>query len=277
MIKFFGRGSGFSDNHNTAFFYYKKSLVLMDCSMMAFIKMKNYGLESVADGQEVERIVVAVTHTHSDHVAGIPMLVHYARFVWHVKITIIAPSEAVKDNLRYYLTEMEGCDRDTFVLVTADEYRQKYATSYPGTSWLDAVIPTEHTPELSAYFGEKTLQQGLDYIVTGYENNTNAGSAEAIVEGTGNFTGTKRVAFMIDPQPIAKDAVSNMEDQIYTGEEFTPVPEVYAGTLLLTEGLDYIIKEYSGNRNAGPPGRSPRIWQRPSRIKRTQGKRSFPR
>lgn len=108
-----------------------------------------------------------------------------------------------------------------------------------------------HTPELSAYFGEKTLQQGLDYIVTGYENNTNAGSAEAIVEGTGNFTGTKRVAFMIDPQPIAKDAVSNMEDQIYTGEEFTPVPEVYAGTLLLTEGLDYIIKEYSGNRNAG--------------------------
>ena len=114
MIKFFGRGSGFSDNHNTAFFYYKKSLVLMDCSMMAFIKMKNYGLESVADGQEVERIVVAVTHTHSDHVAGIPMLIHYARFVWHVKIIVVAPGEMVKDNLRYYLNEMDGCITSSF-------------------------------------------------------------------------------------------------------------------------------------------------------------------
>ena len=168
MIRFFGRGSGFSDNHNSAFFYYKGSLVLMDCSMMAFIQMKKVGLSAVVDGEEVSRIVVAVTHTHSDHVAGIPMLVHYARFVWHVKITIIAPSEAVKDNLRYYLTEMEGCDRDTFVLVTADEYRQKYATSYPGTSWLDAVIPTEHTPELSGKcFGYSLYVDGKHVVYTG--------------------------------------------------------------------------------------------------------------
>ena len=188
MIKFFGRGSGFSDNHNTAFFYYKKSLVLMDCSMMAFIKMKNYGLESVADDQEVERIVVAVTHTHSDHVAGIPMLIHYARFVWHVKIVVVAPGEMVRDNLRYYLNELEGCSPDVYDLITAEDYKLKYAKTHPGTSWLDAVIPTEHVPELKGKCYGYSLFVGDKHVVYTGDTNSLDPFLPYIKEGTYLYT-----------------------------------------------------------------------------------------
>lgn len=47
--------------------------------------------------------------------------------------------------------------------------------------------------------GDKVLTPGVDYDVT-YDNNTNAGSANAIITGKGDYSGTLKVPFVIKPQ-----------------------------------------------------------------------------
>ena len=44
MLRFFGRGSGFSDDHNGAYFTVGRSLVLVDCPLVTFRRLKNEGL-----------------------------------------------------------------------------------------------------------------------------------------------------------------------------------------------------------------------------------------
>ena len=41
MLKFFGRGAGFSDEHNSACFSMREKLVIMDCPLITFNKLKN--------------------------------------------------------------------------------------------------------------------------------------------------------------------------------------------------------------------------------------------
>ena len=78
MIRFWGRGSGFTDNHTSAFFVENNELVMIDCSITAFAKIIKCDLTALNNGAAIEKIIIAVTHTHSDHVSGIPLLIHYA-------------------------------------------------------------------------------------------------------------------------------------------------------------------------------------------------------
>ena len=45
MLRFFGRGSGFSDEHNGAYFTVGSQLILVDCPLVTFKRLKNDGLE----------------------------------------------------------------------------------------------------------------------------------------------------------------------------------------------------------------------------------------
>ena len=62
MLKFLGRGSAFSDEHNSAYFVAGDDLVLLDCSMTSFMKLCNKNLAPY------DRVYLLVTHTHGDHV-----------------------------------------------------------------------------------------------------------------------------------------------------------------------------------------------------------------
>ncbi|MFT3952438.1 MAG: leucine-rich repeat protein [Oscillospiraceae bacterium] len=52
------------------------------------------------------------------------------------------------------------------------------------------------TPPVIVTYGALTLAEGTDYTVT-YQNNTDAGTAQAIVTLTGNYAGTKTLSFAI--------------------------------------------------------------------------------
>ena len=84
MLQFLGRGSAFADEQNCAFFEADGQLILLDCPMSAFHRIRHFQ-------KQYDGITVLVTHTHSDHCGGIPMLIHYAKHVFCIPVTVIAP------------------------------------------------------------------------------------------------------------------------------------------------------------------------------------------
>lgn len=93
----------------------------------------------------------------------------------------------------------------------------------------------------------------LDYeadFTTDYWNTTDAGTATVVITGTGNYYGTTRVTFQIDPAPLDQSATVTIADQPYTGTGITPGFEVrgWNGNVL-TAGIDY---QYSFSDNINP-------------------------
>ncbi len=169
MLKFLGRGSGFSDYNTSAFFVRGNNIIMIDCSLTSFIRLKSLGFEKVAMGKNVFDVTILVTHTHSDHISGIPMLLHYCYYVKHIGVTIIAPSEEVKADLKYYFDRLDGCDEEEYTLITADEYR--HSDTYDSL-WLLDVIKTSHTPQLEGKcFGYRLFVDDRMIVYTGDSNN----------------------------------------------------------------------------------------------------------
>lgn len=153
MLNFFGRGNAFSDNHNSAFFTNKNDLILLDCPMAAFHAVKYFELN------RFKSIYVLVTHTHGDHVGGIGTLLQYLYFVHSKILTIIAPSTDVKSDLILLLTRIEGCKKEWYKVITADELNE---------SWFIKAVPTHHTETLiNRTFGYVLKIDGKISVYTG--------------------------------------------------------------------------------------------------------------
>ena len=103
-----------------------------------------------------------------------------------------------------------------------------------------------------------TLTEDTDYTLSGYENNTNAGSATFTITGNGNFYGSKVLPYTIKPKPLGANVIENAfagvktSEVVYTGNPYTPeVPEsVTISADTLYKGTDYTV-EYTNNTNAG--------------------------
>ena len=134
MLSFFGRGSAFSDSHNSAFFINGKDLIVIDCPATTFQKIKRF------DFSKFDNIYVLVTHTHGDHAGGIGTFLQYLFFALNIKLTIVAPSIEVYDDLILLLTRIEGCESHWFNIITSDNLNK---------SWFVSAIPTFHTITLS--------------------------------------------------------------------------------------------------------------------------------
>ncbi len=82
------------------------------------------------------------------------------------------------------------------------------------------------TPEATVTDGGKTLVPGVDYTIA-YTGNVNASySAAATVTGTGNYTGTARQTFTIDPAMLS---VTAKDHSIIYGEAPANAGVLYAG------------------------------------------------
>ena len=185
MLRFLGRGSAFCAENNCAFYYDNDRLVLLDCPMSGFHRLRLLAGEVPAD-KNISGITVLVTHTHSDHIGGIGMLVHYCCYVWHIPVKIIAPCREIAEDIRFMLLRLDGCRETAFSVVTADE---------AGSGFIP--VPTEHSPELAGrcfgwcfeadgrrtvFTGDtNTLEPFMPYLTEGAELYTEASASDSPV------------------------------------------------------------------------------------------------
>ena len=156
MLKFLGRGSAFSDEHNSAYFVEGDDLVLLDCSMTSFMKLCNKNLAPY------DRVYLLVTHTHGDHVSGIGLFIDLLEFSVKTPITIVVPSKEVEADIFYYLTRLEGCSSEWYDMIIADELEKE---------WFVKAVPTTHSDELAGKcFGYILKVDNHKVIYTGDTN-----------------------------------------------------------------------------------------------------------
>ena len=104
------------------------------------------------------------------------------------------------------------------------------------------------TPEVRWGTG-RLLVEGKDYDIE-YRDNVNIGTAKAIFNFKGNYTGSRTVEFLIGGNLINQATVTGMEDKTYTGSALTQVLQLKMGDEVLSEGTDYSLT-YQNNINAG--------------------------
>lgn len=154
--------------------------------------------------------------------------------------------------------------REAAVTITGAKMASKLTVSSIGKQ-LYTGEPVE--PSLTIKDEKKVLKQGEDYTVN-FENNTEVGTATAIITGLGNYAGSKKVTFKIVANASIGNAQINMTTadgwkfvgSTYTGNEIRPdqytVNVTIRGkgnqtkTVTLKEGTDYTVS-YQNNVNAG--------------------------
>lgn len=110
----------------------------------------------------------------------------------------------------------------------------------------------EQTPPLTVTMKGVPLKEGTDYTVR-YENNTEVGTAKAILTGTGdNYAGTKKVTFKITGTPLKGAVITGTEGKAYTYTGTAHMPDIVVDLngKPLTKGTDYKVS-YSNNIKAG--------------------------
>ncbi len=122
-------------------------------------------------------------------------------------------------------------------------------TAIPNQTYTGAAI--EPSPVVA--FGSTALTAGVDYTLS-YENNvsasTDAALAKVVLTGTGSYTGTQTVEFVIEPKSIKDAQVSAIASVTYSGNANTPPVTVKDGATTLVEGVDYTLS-YERNVDAG--------------------------
>ena len=153
-LNFFGRGSGFSDNHTSASFATKNNeLVIIDCPISTFQKLKHMDLSNY------KKFYVLITHTHGDHIGGLGLFVQYSFFVLKKQVAIVAPSASVAEDILTVLT-IEGNEHSWFNIFTADNVLDE--------EWFKNCILTEHSPQLeNKCYGYNLIVDGINVVYTG--------------------------------------------------------------------------------------------------------------
>jgi len=161
MLRFLGRESAFHSENNCGFFQLDGELVLMDCPLSAFNKIRHIGADVLAGGK-ADGITVLVTHTHTDHIGGIGMLIHYCCYVLGIPVRIVAPSREVAEDVRLLAHRLDGCSSTAYRIITPDEEDLGF-NALP--------VATTHTEELAdRCFGWVVDIGGRRFVYTGDTN-----------------------------------------------------------------------------------------------------------
>ena len=140
---------------NCAYLKEDKSLLLIDCCEDATIKLKERNAF-----YKLEDITIAITHTHSDHVAGLGTFIWYCNFILSIKPKIVSSSNSFENHLTELL-KLLGVDSKFFEFINP-------ANVVIGDCKIE-MISTRHTPMLES-FGIMFFDIDGQYYYTGDTN-----------------------------------------------------------------------------------------------------------
>ncbi|MBQ3635274.1 MAG: hypothetical protein II951_06615, partial [Bacteroidales bacterium] len=108
----------------------------------------------------------------------------------------------------------------------------------------EQIRPTAFSGKFTSGGKQFTVNEGIDFVITGYRNNVNVGEAIIDIRGIGNYTGTTTVTFNITKSQLT--ATLPWTSRTYNGAVQLPEPVVTdkATGKALTKGTDYTL-DYS--------------------------------
>lgn len=98
-------------------------------------------------------------------------------------------------------------------------------------------------------YGTTRLKNGIDYTLS-YKNNSNAGTAQLIIKGKGNYGGCLTKSFIIHKRNLTSVSNKPLATRTYTGSAQKPLPLLNYGSVTLKNGRDYTLS-YAHNVNSG--------------------------
>lgn len=152
-MKSLGNGSGFSNVYTSACFLADNDLVLIDIGDTAYHRLQKMDLT------KYKNIFLFITHTHFDHIGGLAIFVQHVFYNLGKKLTIVAPSKAVKKDIKTLL-KIGDISKDMYSLKNAEKFSR---------SFFIKVVPTVHS---SGYLADKCFgyvfsENGTQIVYTG--------------------------------------------------------------------------------------------------------------
>lgn len=137
-------------------------------------------------------------------------------------------------------------------------------------------------PGVQVYSGNTLLKKNRDYTVK-YANNINAGNAEILITGKGNYADTISQTFTILPKQASnakKITIADIPDQRYTGAVIVPKIKVTVDGKTLVKGRDYTVSILNSTRltyteNGKQKGTATAVITGIGNYKGTLGRKSF--
>ena len=107
------------------------------------------------------------------------------------------------------------------------------------------------TPGVTVKDGDVKLVKDTDYQLTYTSGRKNAGTYNIKVTLMGNYSGSKKVSFTINPKAVTPEVTLDKTSYVYDGSAKTPGITVSSSETVFTEGTDYEIGYPAGMINAG--------------------------
>jgi ribonuclease BN (tRNA processing enzyme) len=110
ILTFLGSDAGFGDNNNSAYLEIDNKLILIDCGITVFNKIKQK-----FDFKKYEEINIIITHLHNDHAGSLSQFILYLWYMHNVKATVLSACEHIKEFLTY-----TGTPDESYTLLKGD-------------------------------------------------------------------------------------------------------------------------------------------------------------
>ena len=160
-LKFLGRGSAFypQGGNTSAYFIENNELFLIDCGSTVFWKMMRMNLL-----ENIEKINVLITHSHTDHIGSLGTLIEYAYYKMKTKVNLILDLNKSQLENILGLLNYSGVPREIYNIKYTQMLTKKYET-FSEIFYKE----TQHTKQIKAYSIIIRTKEGIVY----YSGDTN--------------------------------------------------------------------------------------------------------
>lgn len=159
-LKFLGNGSGFTDNHNNAYFEDNGNIYFIDLSMLNMYKALALHPENY------NNIFIIITHMHDDHSTGLGLFIQHMFYTKNKKVYIVAPYN-IQSDIATDLINIRGIDLESFDIILPENMKDRFGLAIKS-------IKTTHAPELlNKCFGYVFELDNTKIVYTGDTNNLN--------------------------------------------------------------------------------------------------------